>query len=46
MLNVTELEIAPDGVMWIGTFGVGLYRMDAGHERIEAIDWASRGRVR
>ena len=38
LLNVTELEIAPDGVMWIGTFGVGLYRMDAGHERIEAID--------
>ncbi len=43
LVNVTELEIAPDGVMWIGTFGVGLYRMDAGRERIEAIDLGVTG---
>lgn len=41
--RVTELEVAPDGAMWIGTFGAGLFRMDAGHQQIETIDLGAAG---
>src|SRR5687768_5507006 len=43
LVNVTELELAPDGAIWIGTFGVGLYRLDTRRSRIEAVDMGVEG---
>ena len=37
LLNVTEIEPLPDGGLWVGTFGVGLYRIDAEQARIEYV---------
>lgn len=35
LTNVTEIEPTPDGGLWVGTFGVGLYRVDPARRRIE-----------
>lgn len=37
LANVTEIEPAADGGLWIGTFGVGLYRVDSARRRISYV---------
>jgi len=34
LTNVTEIEPTPDGGLWVGTFGVGLYRVDPAQRAI------------
>lgn len=37
LVNVTEIEPMADGGLWVGTFGVGLYRVDPDGRTIEYV---------
>ncbi|WP_119717987.1 sensor histidine kinase [Cognatilysobacter tabacisoli] len=43
LVNVTEIEPTADGGLWLGTFGVGLYRVDAAQRRIEYVPLGVEG---
>lgn len=43
LTNVTEIEPTPDGGLWVGTFGVGLYRVDAAQAQIEYVPLGIEG---
>lgn len=43
LLNVTEIEPLSDGGLWVGTFGVGLYRIDAAQKRLEEVPLGVKG---
>lgn len=43
LVNVTELRPAPDGSIWVGTFGVGLYRLFPRDGRVEVVDLGIAG---
>lgn len=43
LINVTEIEPMSDGGLWVGTFGVGLFRIDAAQARIEDVPLGIKG---
>jgi signal transduction histidine kinase/ligand-binding sensor domain-containing protein len=43
LTNVTEIEPTPDGGLWVGTFGVGVYRVDPTRKKIAYVPLGIEG---